>query len=64
MNVGLDTIFYVGQLIWAGFLTLRWIDGQITHFSAQCLQFTGIGVVFTTCLINLRSGMVMVNVVW
>ena len=27
MNVGLDTIFYVGQLIWAGFLTLRWIDG-------------------------------------
>ena len=32
MNVGLDTIFYVGQLIWAGFLTFRWIDGQITHF--------------------------------
>ena len=32
MNVGLDTIFYVGRLIWAGFLTLRWIDGQITHF--------------------------------
>ena len=33
MNVGLNTIFYVGQLIWAGFLTLRWIDGQTTHFS-------------------------------